>query len=38
MIVDLIDRVLQDIDNESTITDVRKTVNNMMGKFPMFAW
>jgi len=38
IIVDLIDRVLQDIDNESVITDVRKTVNQMMNAFPMFAW
>ena len=38
IIVDLIDRVLQDVDNESVITDVRKTVNQMMNAFPMFAW
>jgi glycine hydroxymethyltransferase len=38
IIVDLIDRVLQDVDNDSVITDVRKTVNQMMNRFPMFAW
>jgi len=38
IIVDLIDRVLQDVDNESVIADVRKTVNQMMNAFPMFAW
>jgi glycine hydroxymethyltransferase len=38
IIVDLIDRILQDVDNESVITDVRKTVNQMMNAFPMFAW
>lgn len=38
IIVDLIDQVLSDIDNENTITSVRKTVNEMMEKFPMFAW
>jgi len=38
IIVDLIDQVLSDIDNENTISQVRKTVNDMMEKFPMFAW
>jgi glycine hydroxymethyltransferase len=37
-IVDLIDKVLSDIDNENTIASVRKTVNEMMEKFPIFAW
>jgi glycine hydroxymethyltransferase len=37
-IVDLIDKVLMDIDNEQTITDVRRTVNEMMEQFPIFAW
>jgi len=38
MIVDLIDKVLRDIDNENTISAVRKEVNHMMEGFPMFAW
>ncbi len=38
IIVDLIDKVLSDIDNDNNITEVRKTVNEMMEKFPMFAW
>jgi glycine hydroxymethyltransferase len=38
VIVDLIDKVLLDIDNENTISEVRKSVNDMMDKFPMFAW
>lgn len=38
IIVELIDRVLQDVDNENVITDVRTTVNQMMKGFPMFAW
>jgi len=38
IIVELIDRVLQDVDNENVITEVRKTVNVMMISFPMFAW
>ena len=38
IIVDLIDQVLSDIDNENTIASVRKTVNEMMEKFPIFAW
>ena len=38
MIVDLIDRVLQNIDNEHTISAVRKEVNHMMEGFPIFAW
>jgi len=38
IIVELIDRVLQDVDNQSVISDVQKTVNQMMSRFPMFAW
>ena len=37
-IVELIDRVLSDIDNESTIAAVRKEVNMLMAKYPLFAW
>lgn len=38
VIVDLIDQVLHNIDNERMISSVRKTVNQMMNSFPMFAW
>jgi glycine hydroxymethyltransferase len=38
IIVELIDEVLQNVDNEDVITDVRGRVNKMMEKFPMFAW
>jgi glycine hydroxymethyltransferase len=37
-IVNLIDEVLQDVDNENVINDVRSRVNKMMESFPMFAW
>ena len=37
-IVELIDRVLSDIDNESNIVAVRKEVNTLMAKYPLFAW
>lgn len=37
-IVDMIDRVLSDPDNEQVIAAVRKEVNEMMSKFPLFAW
>jgi len=36
VIVELIDRVISDIDNEDLIPKVRKQVNEMMGEFPMF--
>jgi glycine hydroxymethyltransferase len=38
VIVDLIDQVLQNIDNDSVISSVRKVVTKMMNVFPMFAW
>jgi glycine hydroxymethyltransferase len=38
VIVDLIDKVLRDIENENVISSVRKKVNQMMNGFPMFAW
>jgi len=38
IIVELIDHVLQDVDNENVIIEVRKKVNEMMNSFPMFAW
>jgi glycine hydroxymethyltransferase len=36
-IVDLIDRVITDITNESLITGTKNEVNEMMGNLPMFA-
>ena len=38
IIVDMIDRVLTDITNESTIASVRKEVNEMMSNRPLFQW
>ncbi len=38
LIVDLIDEVLQNADNELVINDVRNRVNQMMERFPIFAW
>jgi glycine hydroxymethyltransferase len=37
-IVDMIDRVLTDITNETTIASVRKEVNEMMSNRPLFQW
>ena len=37
-IVELIDRVLQDPENEDNIAAVRKDVNAMMSEYPLFAW
>ena len=37
-IVDLIDEVLMNIDNEEVISNVRKKVNELMGKYPLFAY
>lgn len=37
-IVDLIDRVLNNADNEQEIANVRREVNEMMNEYPMFAW
>lgn len=38
IIVDLIDKVLSDIDNINVIEEVRRYVNQMMSKFPLYAW
>lgn len=38
LIVDMIDRVLSDIENEANIAAVRKEVNNLMAQYPLFAW
>ncbi len=37
-IVDLIDQVIVNKDNESTILEVRKKVNVLMQDLPLFAW
>jgi len=37
-IVELIDRVLNNIDNEKEIAAVRKEVGTMMSELPLFAW
>jgi glycine hydroxymethyltransferase len=38
LIVELVDRVLSAHEDEKIITDVRNQVNEMMNKFPLFAW
>ena len=38
VIVDMIDRVLSDIENEANIAAVRKEVNELMAQYPLFAW
>ncbi|MFR9651649.1 MAG: serine hydroxymethyltransferase [Rikenellaceae bacterium] len=37
-IVELIDRVLQDPENEANIAAVRADVNKMMADYPLYAW
>lgn len=37
-IVDLIDQVLSDVENESTLNTVKEKVNKMMKAFPLFAY
>ncbi|MFA6676760.1 MAG: serine hydroxymethyltransferase [Bacteroidales bacterium] len=37
-VVELIDRVLEDVENEDVITAVRKEVNEMMSNRPLNAW
>ncbi|MHC1704015.1 MAG: serine hydroxymethyltransferase [Tenuifilaceae bacterium] len=37
-IVDLIDRVISNIDDEKVIGEVRADVNKMMKDFPLYAW
>ena len=36
-VVALIDKVLMDIDNETTITEVKKDVHKLMNDFPLYA-
>ena len=36
-IVELIDRVIEDPENETTLTSVREEVNALMGELPLFA-
>ena len=38
VIVDMIDRILSNIDDENVIAEVKKEVNAMMNPRPMFAW
>jgi glycine hydroxymethyltransferase len=38
VIVDLIDRVLNAPEDEAVIAAVRKEVNEMMVKYPLFEW
>jgi glycine hydroxymethyltransferase len=38
VIVELIDRVLQNPESEANIATVRAEVNKMMGEYPLFAW
>ena len=38
IIVDMIDRVLSNIDDAAVIAQVKKEVNAMMNDKPMFAW
>ncbi|MDD2191502.1 MAG: serine hydroxymethyltransferase [Bacteroidales bacterium] len=37
-IAEMIDLILTDVNNEANITKVRKQVNEMMSKRPLFAW
>ena len=37
-IVDLMDEVITDIENESTIAKVRSKVNELMADYPLFAY
>ena len=37
-IVGLIDRVLNDPENEENIVAVRRDVNALMANYPLFAW
>ncbi|MDR0729628.1 MAG: serine hydroxymethyltransferase [Prevotellaceae bacterium] len=37
-IVNLIDKVLSNIDDEKTVAVVRKDVNTMMGGWPLYTW
>ena len=36
IVVNLIDKILMDIDNEATIDAVREEVKQLMGKFPLY--
>ena len=38
VIVDLIDRVLENPENEAVISAARKEVNALMANYPLFAW
>ncbi|BDX38561.1 serine hydroxymethyltransferase [Tenuifilaceae bacterium CYCD] len=38
IVVDLIDKVISNIDNQDVIAEVRAEVNKLMKDFPLFAW
>jgi glycine hydroxymethyltransferase len=38
LIVELIDEVLQNHDNDAKITQIRSKVNELMQKYPLFAY
>jgi len=38
VIVEMIDTVISDFENESTINSVRAKVNSIMKDYPLFAW
>lgn len=38
IIVELIDKVLCNVENQEVYDQVRKDVNDMMSKYPLFAW
>ncbi len=38
LIVDFIDEIISNVGNEKVIASVRKQVNDLMQKMPMFAW
>jgi glycine hydroxymethyltransferase len=38
IIVNLIDRVLSDINNENNINEVKSEVHKLMKDFPLYAW
>ena len=37
-IAELIERVLNNFDNEAVITEVRSEVNELMKDYPLFSW
>jgi len=37
-IVEMVDKVISNIENEEVIANAKAEVNKMMKDFPMFAW